>query len=241
MLILQIGCAQSAFQTLLYNLDYTSDNEAGLFVVFNGNNSAVATIPQDEFKRPDKDFFMDMYEYPNHPENGAQNDAGYLPLVNVNWYEARDICISHGKRLCSIYEWRETCFSNGNGQRKLDGNFYPYTGAYDKDVCVTETSSAAKNGSRTGCRSEVSGKQVSVNGSVVGNSNGVYDMSGNVWEWVDHDFYGQKSEFEGQQAIVGGYYFTGGNARCDLNLIVSSNNANAKTGFRCCRDKDVAP
>lgn len=214
-------CSNDGFQTVLYNAEYLAENETDVLAV----NSV---IPVDDYGRPSRDFHIDRYEYPNHPASAQSN--GYLPQVNVTWYEARDICISYGKRLCTIYEYRGVCSGDGAGGEKTDTRDatwqYPYDGSYSADACVTEKSSVSVSGSFSECVTTSAGDNV-------------YDLSGNVWEWVDHDFYGQADQFEGQQAIVGGYYFSGSNAKCSLTLVVPKDLKNEKTGFRCCRDKDI--
>jgi len=228
-----LNCSGTEFQTVLYNADYYSDSKYEVLIRVETNPD----IAQDETGRPGRNFYMDKYEYPNHPKITAENDAGKLPMINVSWYEAKDLCNSHGKRLCSIYEWRETCYADpaNHGSRKTDNNpsyLYPYSSDYNTDKCVTETSSAGIVGSRSECIQSVGQGGI---GSETLNS--IYDLSGNVWEWVNHDFYGQADQFEGQQAIVGGYYFNGRSATCGLNIITSSNTSNEKIGFRCCRDE----
>lgn len=222
--ILAGACSQTNFQSILYNLDYKPANETSLLSV----DVNTGSIPHDDQGRPFNDYRMDLYEFPNNPVDNVKKLPGSLPLVNVSWYQAKEYCQSYGKRLCSIYEWREACFSNGAGKRKTETDTsweYPYDGIYNTDICVTETSSAAKSGSRPGCVTTSLGEKIS-------------DMSGNVWEWVDHDFYGQADQFEGQQAIVGGYYFSGSAAKCGLTILVQSTIQNGHIGFRCCRDKD---
>lgn len=219
-------CSYNSYQSKLYNLAYIASNESSLLRV----DPTTGTIPQDTNGRPYSDFYMDLYEFPNNNVDENAGRSGELPIVNVSWYEARDYCESVGKRLCTVYEWRETCYSNGAGKRKTETSStyeYPYDGEYDPDVCVTETSSVARSGSRPGCTTTSLGERIS-------------DMSGNVWEWVDHDFYGQADQFEGQQAMVGGYYFSGSTAKCGLTILTSTNTKSDKIGFRCCRDKDVS-
>ncbi len=223
------ACSQNEFQTILYNSEYVATNESTVLTV----DANVGVIPIDSSGRPNKDFRMDLYEYPNHPADSDADDQGFLPQINVTWFDAQAICQSHGKRLCTIYEFRETCYSDGTGKRKPDSPAtetwnYPYPAEYNTDLCVTETSSAATVGSRPGCVTSLLGPLIA-------------DLSGNVWEWVNHDFYGQGSQFEGQQAVVGGYYFSGASATCGQTLIMPTSTKSDKVGFRCCRDKDGTP
>jgi len=46
-------------------------------------------------------FCVDRYEYPNQ--------AGVKPTVSVTWDEARELCATEGKRLCTADEWTQAC------------------------------------------------------------------------------------------------------------------------------------
>lgn len=216
-------CTKVQYESILLTNKYIPGNETKELQV---PPLPGAPIPQDSLGRPFQSFHMDMYEYPNDPARPEEEYGGSLPMVNINYFEAQELCERAGKRLCTIYEWRQTCGSDGTGMLKTetDSQFeYPYFGEYDPDACVTETSSADIVGRRQSC-------------SIIFGSKGVFDLSGNVWEWVDHDFYGQSDQIGGKKAIVGGYYFSGVDAKCSLNLIVPTSHSNEKTGFRCCRD-----
>lgn len=100
-------------------------------------------------------YCIDVFEYPAR---------GVEPKTRVNWFEAKRLCTSKGKRLCKLEEWRGAC-----------GSRYPYGGRFDATKCNTVDEdgferSLAKAGSFKSCRSRRSG---------------AYDMTGNVHEWVE--------------------------------------------------------
>jgi sulfatase modifying factor 1 len=63
-------------------------------------------------------------------------------------------------------QWFNACTSGGQ-------NVYPYGDAYSSSVCNGDGSGTVPVGSEIGCQSSASGYA------------GVYDLSGNVWEWED--------------------------------------------------------
>ncbi|MFO8070498.1 MAG: SUMF1/EgtB/PvdO family nonheme iron enzyme [Polyangia bacterium] len=87
------------------------------------------------------------------------------PVVQVTWYGARDYCAAQGLRLCSRDEWTSAC--GGNAQHP-----YPYGDSYRETAC---------NGSDLG-----EGEPLEVAGlaDCQGASPGLFDMSGNVYEWL---------------------------------------------------------
>ncbi|MCB9555964.1 MAG: protein kinase [Deltaproteobacteria bacterium] len=104
-------------------------------------------------------------------------------------------CSRRGVRLCNKAEWLAAC-----------GGVLPYGGAYQSDRCNTEGGALVPAGSRRACRSPY----------------GVYDMSGNVAEWV-----------AGGAALGGDASAGAVGARC-----AASAAAGARKGVRCCADLD---
>ncbi|MEE2828324.1 MAG: SUMF1/EgtB/PvdO family nonheme iron enzyme [Myxococcota bacterium] len=108
-------------------------------------------------------FCIDRYEYPNR--------LGELPRVNVSWNEAQKLCAERSRRLCSSDEWERAC-------RSSESWTWSYGPRFDPKRCNTPLQGAdgpgqspiplAPSGSFAGCRSP----------------EGVYDLNGNVSEWV---------------------------------------------------------
>jgi len=115
------------------------------------------------------------------PPGAKGND----PVVCVDWCDAYAYCAAVGKRLCgkigggaNAYkdyrdptksQWYNACSSGGQ-------NVYPYGDWYSESTCNgydAKNGGTVPVGSMSGCESSVSGYT------------GVYDLSGNVWEWED--------------------------------------------------------
>jgi hypothetical protein len=101
-------------------------------------------------------FCIDRYEWPNK--------ADAMPKENVTWLEARNLCQSVDKKLCSLSEWEDAC-------KGVDRTRYPYGNVADPAACNTNGAAVVPSGSKTACRNAI----------------GLYDMSGNLAEWTDRD------------------------------------------------------
>lgn len=169
-------------------------------------------------------------------------DCGNRPVVCVDWCDATAFCKAAGKRLCGKVaggandfdtaacsdptksQWYAACSSGGV-------RAYPYGDTYDQNMCMSpyenSTSHISEVGTHPSCQSDVAGYQ------------GVYDLSGNVWEWEDACTAGDGSAYCHLRG--GSYYSYGGGlsenayfatcARCGLNI---RNYRRASVGFRCC-------
>jgi formylglycine-generating enzyme len=176
-----------------------------------------------------------------HPGEGTGNH----PVVKVDWCDAYGYCAGVGKRLCgkigagpNAYgsykdaaksQWFNAC-SSGNA------NGYPYGNAYDGQACngYEEKESGCWKGncsllpvaSLAGCQSTIGGYE------------GVFDLSGNVYEWEDsceatsgHD---DACRMRGGSNVDALYYFT--HERCDYGSSYFRGFTGAVHGFRCCSD-----
>jgi len=113
------------------------------------------------------------------------------PVVNVNWYAAVAYCRWAGKRLPSEAEWEYAA----RGQRNA---LFPWG---DETVDKTRANSAA---SRLGTRSPV--------GQYPPNRYGLFDMAGNVWEflageWKPYPSTPQKNPVAGENRFLDGMAF----------------------------------
>jgi hypothetical protein len=146
---------------------------------------------------------IDVYEFPNK--------AGEKPRNMVSQNAAVMLCESAGKRLCSIEEWQAACKGNQNLR-------YPYGNSYNQTKCVTDLKSA-KEPNRSGfaqyCRSYY----------------GMYDMSGNLWEWTS-----TPAEREGFFMVAGGAWNTKNASGCaETKFSFYPQNEYSFVGFRCCK------
>jgi len=125
------------------------------------------------------DFYIDRYEVtnakykefieatgyshiPTHWESGTHPpDQADHPVVNVNWYDAAAYCKWAGRRLPTEAEWEKAA-------RGSDGREYAWGNTFDKDRANVRGSATAPVGSFENGKSPY----------------GVYDMTGNVWEWT---------------------------------------------------------
>ncbi|MEO7424750.1 MAG: SUMF1/EgtB/PvdO family nonheme iron enzyme [Fibrobacteria bacterium] len=137
------------------------------------------------------------------------NSEDSVPRAFVNWKEAVDSCKSVGKRLCTEPEWREGC--EGPDREK-----YPYGGKYNENRCPAKETAASRSGRFPVCRSYY----------------GLYDMTGNLWEWTatpapDADF----------QMVAGGNWAAGNEATCNYAKFSFYPSVRYPfVGFRCCED-----
>jgi formylglycine-generating enzyme required for sulfatase activity len=178
-------------------------------------------------------FCIDRYEAPNI--------AGAKPLVMQSAVSAEAWCAEHDKRLCTEDEWVVAC-------QGAEASAYPYGDAWKSGACNDEKTWIAPDEATLNtwpsdaARAEVDALYQAVpSGSMPGCASGyrVYDLTGNVEEWVVRTRY-HVNEYP--HVLKGCYWsgcFGGSKPRCE-----STNPAHAdgfrfyETGFRCCRDAE---
>lgn len=170
-----------------------------------------------------KHFCIDKYEYPNK--------VGAKPVVMKTWYEAEGACKAQGKRLCGDSEWTLAC----EGRERLP---YPYGLERDKSACNIDKPHPAVNeralANRRTRRAETArlwqGESSGARAACV-SSYGVFDMTGNVDEWVVNE---RGVPFK--SALKGGYW---GPVRDRCRPKTTAHGEDFKfyqIGFRCCAE-----
>lgn len=206
-----------------------SDAAKNASALRDGSEAAVTAIPADvpaaqSVSFGGRSFQIDTFE-DAITDGKAISGKHEIPAIGVSWYEAKDACEKAGKRLCTEEEWVSVCQNapavddNDNGEfadDMIEGNAYPYADYHDDGRCWDDHEGdkfrPVYTGEMPGCVTPT----------------GVYDMTGNVEEWV-----GDSPE---HAVLLGGAFDTSeDHARCyRRNDTFGAGYANQRTGFRCC-------
>jgi formylglycine-generating enzyme len=153
-----------------------------------------------------------------------------IPVHPVDWCDAWMFCQWSGKRLCGSLEgtamppegapdaatnaWSYACSAAGT-------KAYPYGTSYDGNACNTDKGGSAEPveaGAYPGC---------------VGGYPGIFDMSGNAWEWDDSCGPGNQTA---PCRLRGGSATRPANTvSCATALDSPRDDATGNNGIRCCR------
>ena len=152
-------------------------------------------------------------------ESGRNNH----PVNCVSWHAADDYCRKLGKRLPTEAEWE---YAAGNGSKHTK---WSLGNSFNKDdYCFEKSFTCAVK-------------------SYTANDIGLYDMSGNVWEWCQDwyqkDFYKQSgiadpvcnNDTSGRRVLRGGSWYSSNvrNLRSSLRGRYDPNDRSNYYGFRC--------
>ena len=170
------------------------------------------------------DVCMDLYEAPN--------DKGARPFVMLSALDAEAWCTAQGKRVCTEDEWTEAC--EGPHHWK-----YPYGDTWEKGRCNDDKRWRERDEDRLNTwPSEVARREVerlwqgTPSGERAGCVGffGVYDLVGNVEEWVR-----RRSPSGVFRHVLKGRFWAGDGWNCQEGVY---NHADSmlyyETGTRCC-------
>ncbi len=150
-------------------------------------------------------FCMDRFEYPNV--------QGAVPTGSLSFADAQSQCANQGKRLCIESEWTLAC-------EGPEWKGYPYGSTYQSGTCALKDRSLGVGG------------QVLASGDKEGcqTPDGVFDLSGNLWEWVALD------TGDGGVLRGGGSLLSAGLGRCRSRAFSTQATQQTDVGTRCCLD-----
>ena len=166
----------------------------------------------------------------------ARSVLGAVPAAYLNRPLASDACTNAGKRLCRRDEWTQACRGESNTK-------FPYGNKYQAGLCnvhrqshparlVHGDASMHHLDPRLGLTADDDGPLLQNTGtssqcaSRWGND-AVYDMVGNVDEWID----------DPGGAFLGGFFSRGTKEGCDASIDVHSPGyLDYSLGVRCCSD-----
>jgi hypothetical protein len=135
------------------------------------------------------------------------------PVVEKTWEQAEALCAKEGKRLCTEAEWELACAG-------WQAQEFPYGGAYQEGRCNTGSLTIQLSGGNSECKSPF----------------GVFDLSGNVYEWTASKW---SAKYRRAKVVKGGNWNAGAeNSSCKARFGQPPATVSKAIGFRCCHTLD---
>lgn len=126
------------------------------------NKRYAACVAAQVCEPPD---FIYSYTHYRYYDNPTYDD---YPVINVSWNQAQAYCTWRGANLPTEAQWEKAARGG------LEGKTYPWGNA--EPTCT--------QGAENGAQSWACVNDTLAVGSFTPNGYGLYDMAGNVWEWV---------------------------------------------------------
>lgn len=228
-MLLLIGCAPSSIPLNKEEpLIIDHDDPTFLFIVPEMSITSSTLCPADMayIQRGKSKFCIDLYEAPNV--------KGAYPLYAQTAYDGNKFCVTKGKKLCSEDEWYFACVGP-------KWTRFPYGNDYVKGICNDDkTNYIVVPWNKMGSPEwQVIAKMLykadpSGNRKQCVTPEGVYDLMGNVAEWV------KSGNNEHGYVVMGGFWYGvygGGIPNCGFVNPAHAPGFNSyEFGFRCCKD-----
>jgi formylglycine-generating enzyme required for sulfatase activity len=158
--------------------------------------------------------------------NYGTTDREQHPVNCVSYYGAEQFCTHAGGRLCTEVEWLGAC-------RGPEGRNFPYGNEFDITACNVQSKTRPVEGRARETAPVASHPRCE------GGVEGVFDMNGNVTEWVNacKESY---CRFRGAGFISNDPVDLF--ASCQSACTGNDKSLKSKTvGFRCCKDENPGP
>ncbi len=180
-------------------------------------------------KRRPMRYCIDRYEWPN--------EKGQLPTFLVSWYDAKRLCKSVGKRLCTVSEFNFAC----EGEAML-----PYTYGYERDATKCSIDKPYIRRKRNlkrlencmkspRCKAEIERldqREPAGSRAACVSPFGVFDLNGNINEWVRRP----GKERPNRSGLKSGWWGPV-RGRCRPTVgFHKEGDYGYEVGFRCCKD-----